>query len=345
MLIDMHHHYIPERYLELVRQDGKHWQAAFYHDEALGKDSVVPGMTEPPPVGDVARGVFWMEPGIHDVSTRLGEMEEMGIDMAALSISPLLYYYFAAPELGEEVAQLLNDEIQAVAQAHPDRFVPMGTVPLQHVGRAIAEMERVVREYGFTAVEIGGSVQGRHFDEPEFDAFFRRAAELDLLLFIHPGVNPMPERLQRYHTGNVIGFPTETGVCAAALIYGGVLHRYPNIKVCLAHGGGIVPGLIGRWDHGWEVRAESQRQIDRPPSEYFKQLYFDDLTHNDAVLAALCSIASPERVVVGTDYPYDMAERQPVMVLDRAEAAGVLTGAEREAVSYETAARLLRIAV
>ena len=310
MLIDMHHHYIPERYLELVRQDGKHWQAAFYHDEALGKDSVVPGMTEPPPVGDVARGVFWMEPGIHDVPTRLGEMEEMGIDMAALSISPLLYYYFAAPELGEEVAQLLNDEIQAVAQAHPDRFVPMGTVPLQHVGRAIAEMERVVREYGFTAVEIGGSVQGRHFDEPEFDAFFRRAAELDLLLFIHPGVNPMPERLKRYHTGNVIGFPTETGVCAAALIYGGVLHRYPNIKVCLAHGGGIVPGLIGRWDHGWEVRAESQRQIDRPPSEYFKRQGWASVESEETPVGKTIEQIGDSNIVFSTDWPHLAAFRR-----------------------------------
>ena len=345
MLIDMHHHYIPERYLELVRQDGERWQAVFYHDAALGKDSVVPGMTVPPPVGDVARGIFWMEPGIHDVPTRLGEMEEMGVEMAALSISPLLYYYFAEPGLGQEVAQLLNDEIHTVARAQPDRFVPMGTVPLQDVGLAIEELERVVREYGFRAVEIGGSVEGRHYDEPEFDAFFRRAAELDVLIFIHPGINPMPERLRRYHTGNVIGFPVESGVCAASLIFGGVLARYPKIKICLAHGGGIVPGLIGRWDHGWEVRAEAQRQIDRPPSAYFEQLYFDYLTHSDAVLAALFAIASPERVVVGTDYPYDMGERRPGAVLERAEAAGVLTAAQREAVSCGTAARLLRVSI
>ena len=210
---------------------------------------------------------------------------------------------------------------------------------------AIEELERVVRAYGFTAVEIGGSVEGRYYDEPEFDAFFQRAAELDLLIFIHPGVNPMPDRLRRYHTGNVIGFPVESGVCAASLIFGGVLARYPNIKICLAHGGGIVPGLIGRWDHGWEVRAEAQQQIERPPSAYFEQLYFDDLTHSDAVLAALFSIASPERVVVGTDYPYDMGERRPGAVLERAEAAGVLTRAQREAVSSGTAARLLRVSV
>ncbi len=345
MLIDMHHHYIPKQYLERVRRDGERWQAVFYHDEALGKDSVVPGMTVPPPVDAIARGIFWMEPGMYDVPTRLEEMAALGIDMAALSISPLLYYYFAEPELGEEVAQLLNDEIHAVAQSEPERFVPMGTVPLQDVGRAIAEMERVVREYGFTAVEIGGSVEGQHYDEPEFEAFFRRAAELDLLIFIHPGINPMPTRLQRYHTGNVIGFPVESGVCAAALIYGGMLARYPTLKICFAHGGGIVPGLIGRWDHGWEVRAESQQRIDRPPSTYFQQLYFDNLVHSDTVLEALLSIASPERVVVGTDYPYDMGERQPGAVLERAEAAGRLTPAQREAVSYQTAARLLRIPV
>ena len=146
---------------------------------------------------------------------------------------------------------------------------------------AVAELERVVKDYGFTAVEIGASVNGRNYDEPEFDPFFQRAAELDVLIFVHPSSPPGPERMRRYYTQNIIGFPVETAICAAALIFGGVFARYPNIKVCLAHGGGMTSSLVGRWDHGWEARAEASQAIDRPPSEYLKLLYFDDLVHSD----------------------------------------------------------------
>ena len=339
MLIDIHHHYIPQRFIDLVRREGERYQAVLYRDDATGLEGLVPGAAVPPAKDDPARSIFTMERGIYDLSVRLEEMAEMGLDMAALSISPLLYYYFAEPALGIEVSRLFNDAIHEVATAHPDRFIPMGTVPMQDVEAAIAELERTVKAYGFTAVQIGGSVNGRHYDEPEFDAFFARAAELDLLVFIHPGVSPAPERLKRYHTGNIIGFPVESGICAASLIFGGTLARYPNLKICFAHGGGIVPGLIGRWDHGWEVRAEAKLNIDRPPSRYLRQLYFDDLVHSDAVLRALLDIASAEHVVVGTDYPYDMGERQPGAVLDRQ----ALTPEQRRAIGSETAARLLRV--
>ncbi len=339
MLIDIHQHYIPQRFIDLVSRDSKHFQTAVYHDEATGLVGLAPGMTDPPAADNPARSIFLIDRGMADLSVRLEEITLMGLDMAALSVSPLVYYYFAEPTLGAEISRILNDGIHEVVTAYPDRFVGMGTVPLQDVAAAIAELERAVKEYGFTAIEIGGSVNGKGYDEPEFDAFFRRAEELDIFIFIHPLANPSPDRLTRYHTGNLIGFPVESGICAASLIFGGVLARYPNIKICFAHGGGILPGLIGRWDHGWEARSEAKVHIDKPPSTYFKQLYFDDLVHSDAVLRALLDISSADHIVVGTDYPYDMGERQPGAVIERQN----LTPAQRQAMESGTAARLLRI--
>ena len=339
MKIDIHHHCIPRRLIDLVRRDPKRYQSLVYRDPGTGLEALAPGLTSPPKVAGPGRSVYAMDPGIYDLSVHIEEMEAMGLDMAALSVSPLLFYYSAEAALATEVAQICNDAIHDAAQKYPQQFVGMGTVPLQDVQAAISELERVVREYGFTAVEIGGSVNGRNFDEPEFEPFFSRAAELDVLLFVHPSGAPAPERLPRYYTSNTIGLPVESGICAASLIFGGTLQRYPNIKICFAHGGGIVPGLIGRWDHGWEVRAEAKAVIDRPPSTYFAQLYFDDLVHSDAVLRALLDISSAERVVLGTDYPYDMGERNPGAVLQRQN----LPPEQRRMIESETAISLLRI--
>ncbi len=339
MLIDIHHHYVPQRFIDLVRGDPDHYQAVVYRDDATGLDALATGRTEPINWPGPGRLPAALDPGIFDLAVRLEEMDAMGLDIAALSVMPNLFYYFAEPNLGAEVAAILNDAIQEACAAHPDRLVPMGTVPLQDVDLAIAELERVDRDYGFTSIEIGGSVNGRNYDEPEFDPFFQRAAELDLLLFIHPSAAPGADRLRRYYTANLIGFPVETGICASSLIFGGTLARYPNLKVCLAHGGGITQSVIGRWDHGWEARAEASQAIDRAPSTYFQQLYFDDLCHSDQVLSSLIDSAGCDHVVVGTDYPFDMGERNPRAVLDRQS----LSLDDRSKIESQTAARLLRL--
>jgi aminocarboxymuconate-semialdehyde decarboxylase len=340
MLIDIHHHYVPQRFIDLVRKDGEKYQSVVYKDATSGLESLAMGTTEIPPDRPIGRSLYAMDPGIYDLATHVQEMAEMGLDMAALSASPLLYYYDAEAALGLEVSQIVNDSIHEAAQQHPDRFVGLGTVPLQDVDAAIGEMERCAKEYGFTGVEIGGSVNGQNLDAPEFDAFFQRAEALDQLIFIHPMANPSPDRLTRYYTENCIALPLESGICANSLINGGTLMRYPNIKICFAHGGGIAPSLIGRWDHTWEVREEPKVVIDEPPSTYFKKLYFDDLVHSAAVLQGLVTIVGADRVVIGTDYNYDMGQYPPAE--HRLDGVSLTTD-ERDMIEHKTAARLLRI--
>ena len=339
MLIDIHHHYIPQRFIDLVRDDPERWQAVVYRDEATGLDALVTGRTQPLNWTGPRRLPAAIDPGIVDLALRLEEMDAMGLDMAALSVMPGLFYYFADPELGAEASAVLNDAISEACRAHPDRLVPMGNVPLQDVELAVAELERVVKDYGFTAVEIGASVSGRNYDEPEFDPFFQRAAELDVLIFVHPSSPPGPERMRRYYTQNIIGFPVETAICAAALIFGGVFARYPNIKVCLAHGGGVTSSLVGRWDHGWEARAEASQAIDRPPSEYLKLLYFDDLVHSDQV-RTMWWWGRTTRSTWGTGRPSIRWRGRRVEPSDR---LGGVSDSEHDLIASETAARLLRL--
>ena len=339
MLIDIHHHYIPQRLIDIVRAQGPRYQSVVFHDDASGLDAFVAGRTDPPSWSGPGRFPGVLDPGLFDLAVRLQEMDGMALDKAALSVMPGLFYYFAETALGAEVAAICNDAIHDACRAHPDRLIPMGTVPLQNIGAAIDELDRVVREYRFTAIEIGASVNGRNYDEPEFDPFFRRAAELNVLLFVHPAAPSGTDRLRRYYTTNLIGFPVETGICAASLIFGGTFARYPNLKVCLAHGGGIAQSVVGRWDHGWEARAEASLVIDRPPSDYFKLLYFDNLVHSDQVLRSLLSAAAAGHVIVGTDYPYDMGDRDPRATIDRLQ----LPAEQRSLMESETASQLLRL--
>ncbi len=339
MIIDIHHHYVPERFIDAVRTDGARYNAVVYTDQPTGLLALTVGSTEEPPPRPLGRSFWAMEPGFYDLDRRLEDLDEMELDMAALSPSPLLYYYSADPDVGLEVAQLANDAIHEAATKYPDRFVPMGTVPLQDIDKALAELDRIVSEYGFTSVEIGGNVNGRNLDEPEFDAFFQRAAELDLLIYMHPVSNPAPDRLQRYYTENIIAFPVETAIFTASIIFGGTLKRYPDLKLCLAHGGGVTPSIIERWDHAWTVREECRVAIDESPSTYFNKLYFDDLVHGDKTLANLINMVGTSQILAGTDYIYDMGQYPPKARIDNAN----LDHDEREDIRWRTAARLLRM--
>lgn len=338
MIIDIHHHHIPTGFIELARTQGDKYQAVVFRDQPTGLEALAVGMTEPPPDRPLGRSLFALDPGMCDIAVHIQEMDAMEMDMAALSISPLLYYYWAEAQMAAEVCAYINDSIHETCQQHPDRFIAMGTVPLQDPGLAIAELERIVKNYGFTSIEIGASVNDTNLDDPALDPFFQRCEALDVLVFIHPLGNPSPNRLNQYYTENVIALPTETGIAVNSLIHSGVLARYPNIKFCCAHGGGIAPALIGRWDHVWSVREEPKVVISEPPSTYFRKFYWDDLVHSDKMLDSLFLIVGKDRVVVGTDYNYDMGQYPPKARLDRM----ALSAPERRAIEHETAARLLR---
>jgi aminocarboxymuconate-semialdehyde decarboxylase len=279
-------------------------------------------------------------PKLTNPEERLKDMDRMGIAIQAISPGPNQYYYWTDAELGAKLARMQNDRVAEVVRTHPDRFVGMGTLPLQDTEKAVQELERVVQELGFQAVEISSNVAGKDFDDPRFERFWAKVQELDVLVFVHPIGFTDAERLKDYYLNNIIGQPLEEAVFVSRLIFGGVLERYPNLKIVIGHGGGYLPFYPGRMDHAYKVRPESKHNISRPPSEYLKKLYFDSIVYQASSLENLVRVAGSDHVLLGTDYPFDMGETDPVGLINKLKS---VSQAEKENILGGNAMRLLKI--
>jgi aminocarboxymuconate-semialdehyde decarboxylase len=258
------------------------------------------------------------------VEQRLRDMDQLGIDVQALSPNPGQYYYFTDPETGRAASQTINDAIAAAVAANPDRFVGMGSVPLQDVGMAITEMRRCVTE-----LDLRSNVRGRDYHDERFRPFFAAAEQLGILLFIHPLGFTHANRLGEYYFNNLIGNPLESMLAVGHLVFGGVLDRYPGLKLCVAHGGGYAPGYWGRMDHGWRARADCREHCAHEPSSYLRKLWFDTLVFDEEQLESLVRTHGADKLCLGTDYPFDMAEPDPVNFharLDEATQGKILGG-------------------
>lgn len=246
------------------------------------------------------------------VEQRLLDMDRLGVDVQALSPSPGQYFYFTDPETGRAAARAINDGIAAAVAANRGRFVGMGSVPLQNVEMAVSEMRRCVRELDLRGIEIGSNVNGRDLHDECFRPFFAAAEELGVLLFLHPLGFTHGQRMSEYYFNNLIGNPLESTLAIGHLIFGGVLDRHPHLRLCIAHGGGFLSGYWGRMDHGWRARADCREHCRELPSSYLKKLWFDTLVFDRAQLANLVRTHGIDRLCLGTDYPFDMSEPDPV---------------------------------
>jgi aminocarboxymuconate-semialdehyde decarboxylase len=279
---------------------------------------------------------------IRGADKRLKEMDAMGIDVQVVSPGPMQYFYYLEPDMGREASRMVNDDIAELCARHPDRLVAMGTVPLQEPRLAVEELERCVKSLGLKAVEISTNVNGEELSEKKFAPFWARAEELGVLVFIHPLGFTDGKRLSRYQFNNVIGNPLESTIAVGHLIFDGVLDRHPGLKICIAHGGGYIAHYIGRMDHVYSVRPEVRGNIKKKPSEYMKRLYFDTVQYDPVEVENLVRRWGADHVLLGTDWPYNMGETDPVGLLKR---CGGLTAAERNKIGGLNAAKLLGIKV
>ena len=253
-------------------------------------------------------------PKLRSPEKKIADLNTMGLDMTILSIAPTQFFYSLEGNLASPVCVLQNDRIASIVHTYPDRFAGMATVPLQDVPAALRELRRIIEELELSGVEIGSNVNGRPLGDPIYLPFFEKVRELDVPIYIHPHNPAGLDRLRDYYFMNVIGFPLETTLTAGSLIFSGMLDRVPGLKIILAHGGGYLPYLIGRMDHAFKTRPEC-RDIRKPPSEYLKTFYYDTVTHGPSQLQFLLSIVGADHVVIGTDYPYDMGDLQPLETL------------------------------
>lgn len=249
---------------------------------------------------------------LNTLDSRLADMDRLGIDVQALSPSPGQYFYFTDPDTGRDAARIVNDGMADAAARHPDRFVGMGTVPLQNVELAIAEMHRCVKDLDLRGIEIGSNVNGTDFHASELRPFWAAAEELGILIFIHPLGFTHGQRMSEYYFNNLIGNPLESTLAISHLIFGGVLDDHPGLKICVAHGGGYIPGYWGRMDHGWRARADCSEHCRHEPSSYLRKLWLDTLVFDPQQLDSLVRTHGADRLCLGTDYPFDMAEPDPI---------------------------------
>jgi aminocarboxymuconate-semialdehyde decarboxylase len=297
-LIDFHSHVIPETIIAAMRSDPERYATRI--DEQSGKRYLV-------------RGKLRLEllPEFSVAEAKLEAMDRKGIEISVISPGPQVFFYNLKDEHGVEAARLVNDGIAAMVAAKPARLRGMATLPMQHPEAAIAEMERVAREYRFKGIELATLAPAGELADPKYRPLLRRAQELKLTVFAHPNNIGASGRLDCYYLTNLIGNPLETTIMVANLMFSGALDQLPGLKLLLAHGGGFAPYQVGRFVHGHKVRPETRANTASSAKEMLRRFHFDTLTHDAQALRYLVELVGAERIVLGTDSPFDMGDETP----------------------------------
>jgi aminocarboxymuconate-semialdehyde decarboxylase len=270
---------------------------------------------------------------------RLADMDSLGVDVHVLSPYSGFYNYQLDTAVAVATSRASNDEISQMAKSWPERFAGLATLPMQDVKAAIAELERVMVQLRFKGAMIDDKVNGHTLDEPEFLPFWKAAEQLGAMILFHQGGETIVNsRINRYHLPNTIGNLADRTVTFASLVMGGVMDACPDLKICLSHGGGYTCYGIGRMDRGWQARPEARAHIAQPPSAYLRRFYYDCIVYTEAALRYLIDTVGVDRVVFGTDWPYDMEFDWPVSWILSLES---LTQDEKDAILWKNLERLL----
>jgi len=300
LTVDIHSHAMVRAAVDVVRGHlGPDPRATFYTEETrlLGRKQ------------DADR-----TPYLNDLDLRMRTFDDMGVDAQVITPAPGQCYYGVPPEIGIKAARVINEGIAEIARSRSDRIpAAMGSVPLQAGGEAAAaELEYCVKSLGLKGVEVLAHVRDKELSDATFEPFWAKVEELGAVVFIHPNSYPQPQRFSKHYFSNVIGNPLDTTMALHWLIFDGVLERYPNLKIIASHGGGFLPGYSGRIDHAWGARSDSRGTLPKPPSYYLKKIYLDTIVFTTHQLEAMVKLFGVDKILLGTDYPYDMGEYDPI---------------------------------
>jgi aminocarboxymuconate-semialdehyde decarboxylase len=326
--IDIHAHFFPERFLDLIAREGGPYQARIDRSDPRGPIIAMRESRTLP-----LDATYW------DLDRRRKAMDRVGVAVHALSLtSPMVYW--ADGDLGSRLAAAVNDAMSEAHRAFPDRFVGCATLPMQDPPRAMAELERAAALPGIKGVYLGTNVNGRELSDPAYLPIFAAAAARRLPVLLHPLTVLGGNRLSRYYLNNFLGNPFDTAVAAAHLVFGGVLDRFPKLEVCLPHAGGAMPYLVGRLTHGQKVRPETKGVARRPFEAYLRRFTYDTISHAPAALRYLVDLVGADRVMIGSDFCFDMGPTRPREIVVRGLA---LSARDRARILSENARRLLRL--
>lgn len=246
------------------------------------------------------------------IDRRLSDLDRMGIDIQVVAPAPGQCYYYVDPKIAESAHRITNDGVAEFCMRKPDRFLGLGGVTLQEPDLAVQELDYVMSELKLKGVQILTNVDGRELSDPLYRPFFARAEQLGALIMLHPNGFTQGERFTHFYFNNVIGNPLETTLALHNLIFSGTLARFPDLKLLAVHGGGYLPAYSGRIDHAWGARRDSHGDLPLPPTTYLRQVYLDTVVFTYHQLAYLLEVFGPDRILMGTDYPFDMAEFNPI---------------------------------
>jgi aminocarboxymuconate-semialdehyde decarboxylase len=325
--IDSHSHFFPSRILEMLRRSGARYGTPV-ETRADGRTFVV----------NPERAWGPIVSGFYDVGERLEYLDRNGISTQVLTPPPFLFYYWTDAELSHEIVRAENQAIAETVAESRGRFMGLGTVPMHHTTLAIRECETIKKE-GLAGAEIGSNVNGIDLDHERFWPIYEAFESLGLVLLIH-GNNVMgSERMRDFHLQNLLGFSCDTTLAAARLIFSGVLDRFPRLKICLGQAGGYLPYIMGRLDHGYDVRPECKRLAKGKPSDYLRRFYYDTIIFSPRALAFMIDTVGLDRVMLGSDFPFDMGHTDVRPDL----AALGLSEEQRSWLRYRTAAEFFGV--
>jgi aminocarboxymuconate-semialdehyde decarboxylase len=325
--IDIHAHYYSERYLQLIEDAGCSCGACVERDP---RGPVI--KAGPLHAGPLA-------PRFIDLDLRIADMDAQGVSAQALSLTQPMVYW-AEPSLARRLSAAFNDDLVRAHERYPSRLFGLAMLPVHHAGEALAELERIRQAPGIRGIYMGTCIGDMDLSDQSLFPVYEAIEAAGLPIFLHPlKVIGMQDRLKPYFLYNLLGNPFDTAVAAAHLIFGGVLDRFPKLEFVLPHAGGALPFLIGRLQHGWTVRPELAH-TQQGPETYLRRFYYDTIAHSDDALAYLIKTVGSDRVLLGSDYCFDMGYERPVQVVER---QAQLAPSEQNAIFSENAANLLKL--
>ena len=327
--VDVHAHFFPESFIRMVEEAGASFGAGVDRADPKGP-AIMVGSSR----------TAALEPRYWDLNLRIRSMNRQGVAVQALSLTAPMVYW-ADDATGRRLSAVWNDAASAAHVAHPDRFVVLAMLPMQDTARALAELERAAKLPGVRGVYMGTNIGGRELSDAAFFPVFERAAALALPVLLHPLRVVGAERLAPFYLGNFLGNPFDTAIAAAHLVFGGVLDRLPKLEVCLPHAGGALPYLHGRLRHGQGVRPETKGVAKKPFSAYLRRFAYDIISHDAGALRYLVATVGADRVMLGTDFCFDMGYDRPLAII-QAKATGLGLKDQRRVVR-DNAARMLHL--